>query len=139
MSTLTVSQRTELAQQLSQQTGFKRVRLQGIDASGNRVRVEFRADKGLVKNEVQGMRDLANGGGRNGPISERDGMDQDTGQVDQQTGRPDDQGSPRAGSDDGGRPDRADGQRERVEIARPEHGDLQRPERPDRSGGSGRH
>ncbi len=48
---LTAAQRAQLAMDLSKTTGFDRVRIRGVDASGNRVRVEFRADRGLVRNE----------------------------------------------------------------------------------------
>ncbi|MFQ5896867.1 MAG: hypothetical protein ACE5JN_01275 [Candidatus Methylomirabilia bacterium] len=33
--------------------GLDRVRIRGVDANGNRVRVEYRRDKGLVKNEIE--------------------------------------------------------------------------------------
>src|SRR5581483_10940417 len=53
VGTLNAADREQLVQRLSRQTGFERVRLEGVDAGGNRVRTEFRVDKGLVKNEVK--------------------------------------------------------------------------------------
>lgn len=54
-------ERAELLRNLATQSGFERVRLQGVDQSGQAVRVEFRVDKGVVKNEVRG-----DGGGNGG-------------------------------------------------------------------------
>jgi len=48
---LTAAQRAQLAMDLSKTTGFDRVRIRGVDAQGNRIRIEFRADKGLTRNE----------------------------------------------------------------------------------------
>jgi len=42
---LSAQQRAELAQQLAARFGFDRVRLRGVDANGERVRLEFRGDK----------------------------------------------------------------------------------------------
>src|SRR5262245_26345559 len=65
---LTPEQRAQLATDLSQTTGFNRVRIRGVDAQGNRVRVEFRADKGLTRNEGGTARTAAQaaGDGRQG-------------------------------------------------------------------------
>ncbi len=54
IGTLSDADRAQLVQRLSRQTGFERVRLEGVDNGGNRIRTEFRADKGLVSNEVKG-------------------------------------------------------------------------------------
>lgn len=48
---LTAAERAQLARDLSANQGFDRVRIRGVDADGNRIRVEFRADRGLVRNE----------------------------------------------------------------------------------------
>ena len=69
---LSAEDRARLAEDLSAQTGFDRVRLEGIDAEGNRVRTEFRSDKGLVKNEVKGG---GGGGNRRGDRRDRVGDD----------------------------------------------------------------
>lgn len=51
IGSLTAAQRAQLAQRLAAQ-GFDRVRLR----DGNGTRVEFRADRGIVKNEARGDR-----------------------------------------------------------------------------------
>lgn len=50
VGTLSATERAQLAQRLSEQTGFDRIRIGGVDADGNRVRIESRGDKGLVRN-----------------------------------------------------------------------------------------
>jgi len=51
LGTLSPAQRAELALQLASQSGLDRILIRGTDDTGARVRVEFRADKGIVKNE----------------------------------------------------------------------------------------
>jgi hypothetical protein len=53
VGSLTPEQRAQLAQQLAA-LGFTRVEIRGVDADGKRVRVEFRADRGVVRNEDRG-------------------------------------------------------------------------------------
>lgn len=53
VAALSEADREQLVQRLSRQMGFERVRLEGVDASGHRVRTEFRVDQGLVKKEVK--------------------------------------------------------------------------------------
>lgn len=50
---LTDAQRAQLAMNLGKTAGFDRVRIEGVDAQGNRIRIEFRADKGLTRNEAR--------------------------------------------------------------------------------------
>ena len=57
LGTLTPAQRADLARQLATQAGLDRLRIRGVDATGARVRVEFRDDKGIVKNEAKGQND----------------------------------------------------------------------------------
>jgi hypothetical protein len=52
---LTAAQRAALAQQLAA-LGFDRVRTRGVDSAGNRVRLEFRADRGLAQNDDRRIR-----------------------------------------------------------------------------------
>jgi hypothetical protein len=54
LGTLTPAQRADLARQLATQAGLDRLRIRGTDATGARVRVEFRDDRGIVKNEAKG-------------------------------------------------------------------------------------
>jgi hypothetical protein len=54
LGTLTPAQRADLARQLATQAGLDRLRIRGVDANGARVRVEFRDDRGIVKNEAKG-------------------------------------------------------------------------------------
>lgn len=49
---LGAAERERLVQGLAR-TGFDRVRLEGIDQKGDQVRLEFRADKGLLNNEIR--------------------------------------------------------------------------------------
>lgn len=105
-------QRADLARRLAAQSGFERVRIRGTDASGERVRVEFRDGRGIVRNEGRG---------------------------DARVARSDNSG-PGSGADRPRREDRAQ-RAERAEraerVERPERGE--RVERPERSGGgSGR-
>ncbi len=51
----------QLATDLATLTGFDRVRIRGVDADGNRIRVEYRADKGLTHDQVRA--DRRGGGG----------------------------------------------------------------------------
>ncbi|HKQ25701.1 MAG TPA: hypothetical protein VJT81_14750, partial [Burkholderiales bacterium] len=54
----TEARRAEFTQQLAAQYGFDHLTIRGIDANGNRIRVEFRADRGIVRNEARaGHRD----------------------------------------------------------------------------------
>ena len=54
LGTLTPAQRADLARQLATKAGLDRLRIRGVDATGARVRVEFRDDRGIVKNEAKG-------------------------------------------------------------------------------------
>ena len=69
---LTPGGREQLARDLSTQFEFDRVRIRGRDAAGNRVRLEFRSDKGVVRNESRGITQPAvqsasgSGSGRSG-------------------------------------------------------------------------
>jgi hypothetical protein len=142
---LTPAERAQLAEALTETTGFSRVRLQGVDQGGQRVRVEFRADKGLTANVVQGSGNLARGN--------RDGRtDDDSGRLDdvsgRQTGRADDRsgtsGDSRSGRSDversgsSGRPDRTeagdrpdrDGSGRGARPERVEKVEIPKPERP---------
>ncbi len=56
LGNLTAAQRADLARQLAARSSFDRVRIRGTDANGERVRVEFRADRGIVRNEGRGDR-----------------------------------------------------------------------------------
>ena len=58
LGTLTPAQRADLARQLATQAGLDRLRIRGVDATGARVRVEFRDDKGIVKNEAGNARNV---------------------------------------------------------------------------------
>ena len=53
LGNLSAQQREQLAQQLAAQLHLERLRIRGFDAQGNRVRVEFRADRGVVRNEAR--------------------------------------------------------------------------------------
>jgi hypothetical protein len=50
LGNLTPEQRAQLAQQLAA-LGFTRVEIRGVDSAGKRVRVEFRADRGVARND----------------------------------------------------------------------------------------
>ena len=116
---LTAAQRADLARRLAAQSGFERVRIRGTDANGERVRVEFRDDRGIVKNEGRG-------GDRNDRADRNDRNDR----ADRN-----DRGGRRERAERAERPERvARVERpERVERAeRPER--VERPDRPDRSG-----
>jgi len=119
----------QLATDLATLTGFDRVRIRGLDAEGNRIRVEYRAEKGLTHDQVRADRR----GGR-----ERDALREDRPGRAEQIAR-------RERSGRAERPERAE-RRERVE--RPERveridrsGPSERVERVERveSGNSGRH
>ena len=137
VGTLSDADREQLVRRLSQQTGFERVRLEGVDAVGNRVRTEFRVDKGLVRNEVKGE-------GRGRPdagLVREDGRQEDRREdrrLDRQLDRREDRRIDQQGDRRVERIER--NQRvERVErVERIERSDrsgrTERPERPDRSG-----
>ena len=124
-------QRAELAQQLVQQTGFDRVRIQGIDADGKRVRTEFRSDGGLVADVMQGSGNLAKpaeaGPSQSGARQQREDRQSER-QLDRPGNRPDDRRGDGVSSAD--RPQRM----ERAEKAeRPENVERsERVERPDK-------
>ena len=61
LGTLTSAGRAELARQLATQAGLDRLRIRGVDANGERVRIEFRDDRGIVKNEGRADRREARG------------------------------------------------------------------------------
>jgi hypothetical protein len=61
LGTLTPAQRADLARQLATQAGLDRLSIRGIDATGARVRVEFRDDRGIVRNEARADRSAARG------------------------------------------------------------------------------
>ncbi len=137
VGTLNAADREQLVQRLSRQTGFERVRLEGVDAGGNRVRTEFRVDKGLVKNEVK-----ADHSGRpdarlaQGDVRQENRRDDR--RLDRQLDRREDRRIDRQGDRRVERIER--NQRvehvERIErIERPDRsGRSERPERPDRTG-----
>jgi hypothetical protein len=100
--TLTPAERARLAEALTETTGFSRVRLQGVDQGGQRVRVEFRTEKGLTANVVQGSGNLARGN-RDGRADDNSGRPDDV-SGDRQSGRPDDRSGP-SGDSRGGRGD----------------------------------
>jgi hypothetical protein len=142
LGTLSPAQRAELARQLASQAGLDRIRIRGTDANGARVRVEFRDDKGMVKNEGRG--DV--GGGRGDDKFDRrdDKFDRKDARFDRKDHRRDDKFDRH---DRAERPDRAErhdrgGRPERVEraarverVERPERAErVERPERPERSG-----
>jgi hypothetical protein len=116
LGTLTPAQRADLARQLATQAGLDRLRIRGTDATGARVRVEFRDDRGIVRNEARADRSAARG---------------DTRGNDDRRGR-------HGAADKAERPERV-ARAERVERAeRPERVEraerVERVERPDRSG-----
>jgi hypothetical protein len=119
LGTLTPAQRADLARQLATQAGLDRLRIRGTDATGARVRVEFRDDRGIVRNEARADRSAASG---------------DTRGNDDRRGR-------HGAADKTDRPERV-ARAERVERAeRPERVEraerverVERVERPDRSG-----
>ena len=162
LGTLSPAQRAELARQLASQAGLDRIRIRGTDATGARVRVEFRDDRGIVKNEGRG--DV---GGRRGDdkLDRRDAKfdrkDDKFERKDVKFDRKDhrhfdarddkfDRHDRVERHDRADRPDRAErndrgGRPERVErvsrlerVERPERAErvdrVERPERPDRSG-----
>lgn len=53
---LSAAQRAELARRLAAQSGFERVRIRGVDENGQRVRIELREGRGIVRNEARGER-----------------------------------------------------------------------------------
>jgi hypothetical protein len=53
LGALTAREREELARRIADQAGLDRLRLRGVDAEGRRFRVEFRADRGIVRNEAR--------------------------------------------------------------------------------------
>lgn len=112
----------QLAADLANTTGFDRVRIRGVDAEGNRIRVEFRADKGLTHEQIRADRR----GGRSGRDMAREDRSGHGGARAERVARSD-----RIERED--RPDRSgpSGRVERVER-------VERMERPDRSGPSER-
>lgn len=146
VGTLNEVDREQLVRRLSQQTGFDRVRLEGFDGGGNRVRTEFRVDKGLVRNEVRGEgrgrpdAELARGDVRQEDRRDDRRLDRRFERLDERiVDRREDRRIDRQGD---GRVERIErNQRvervERVErIERPDRSG--RPERPERPDGSGR-
>lgn len=137
VGTLSDADREQLVRRLSQQTGFDRVRLEGVDSGGNRVRTEFRADKGFVRNEVKGEgRGRPDAGPARGDVRQEDRREDR--RLDRQLDRREDRRIDQQGDRRVERIER--NQRvERVErIERMERSDRsgrpERPERPDRSG-----
>ncbi|MEW6246502.1 MAG: hypothetical protein AB1555_07315 [Nitrospirota bacterium] len=145
IGTLNEVDREQLVRRLSQQTGFERVRLEGVDAGGNRVRTEFRVDKGLVRNEVKGEgRGRPDAGPARGDVRQEDRRDDR--RLDRRLDRRDERIVDRR--EDRRIDRRGDGRVERIErnqrververierIERPDRsGRPERPERPDRSG-----
>ena len=61
LGSLTPAQRADLARQLATKAGLDRLRIRGTDATGARVRVEFRDGRGIVKNEGRADRNAARG------------------------------------------------------------------------------
>jgi hypothetical protein len=128
LGTLSPAQRAELARQLASQAGLDRIRIRGTDATGARVRVEFRADRGIVKNEGRG--DV--GGGRgDDKFDRKDDRRDDKFDRHDRAERPD-----RAERNDrGGRPERVERAARAERVERPERAErVERPERPERSG-----
>ena len=66
----TEARRAEFTQQLAAQYGFDRLTIRGVDADGNRIRVEFDADRGIVRNEALAAH-FAGDGGHGDPHSKR--------------------------------------------------------------------
>ena len=58
----TEARRAEFTEQLAAQYGFDRLTIRGVDADGSRIRVEFRADQGIVRNEARPGFRLVDGG-----------------------------------------------------------------------------
>ena len=58
----TEARRAEFTEQLAAQYGFDRLTIRGVDADGNHIRVEFRADQGIVRNEARPGYRLVEGG-----------------------------------------------------------------------------
>ena len=143
---LTPAERARLAEALTETTGFSRVRLQGLDQNGQRVRVEFRNGEGLTANVVQGSGNLARGN-RDGRADDNSGRSGDV-SGDRQSGRSDDRsgfsGDSRGGRSDversgsSGQPDRAeagdrpdrDGSGRGARMERVEKVEIPKPERP---------
>jgi hypothetical protein len=138
LGSLTPAQRADLARQLATNAGLDRLRIRGTDATGARVRVEFRDDRGIVKNEAKGAGQNEHRAQRAAPAkpaqpaqrAEPAARAERMARLDA-----DDRRGPRGGAD---RPERAE-RAERVERAeRPERVEraerVERVERPDRSG-----
>jgi hypothetical protein len=139
LGTLSPAQRAELARQLANQAGLDRIRIRGTDATGARVRVEFRDDKGIVKNEGRADARAAAGdhrGNARNDNARNDRRDDRAQRVDN-----DDRRGRRGGADRAERPERA------ARVERPERAEradraerverVERPERierPERSG-----
>jgi hypothetical protein len=58
----TEARRAEFTEQLATQYGFDRLTIRGVDADGSHIRVEFRADQGIVRNEARPGFRLVQGG-----------------------------------------------------------------------------
>jgi hypothetical protein len=128
---LTAAQRADLARTLSQ-TGFDRVRVEGVDADGKRVRTEFRADRGLVKNVVQGSGNLARGADDARRAADDSGVRREDRRADRQDDSRADSGSNRGSVDRSGSSERVTNASDRQERGqRPDRGE--RPNRPERS------
>jgi len=141
LGTLTPAQRADLARQLATQAGLDRLRIRGVDATGARVRVEFRDDKGIVKNEAKGAAKNEHRAQRAVPATPAQPAQRaEPAQRADRMARldADDRRGRRGGAD---RPERAE-RAERVErVERPERVEraerverVERVERPDRSG-----
>jgi hypothetical protein len=124
LGTLTPAQRADLARQLATKAGLDRLRIRGVDATGARVRVEFRDDRGIVKNEAKdaGKNDRRATPATPAQPAQRAQPAERVARIDA-----DDRRGRRGGAD---RPERAE-RAERVERAeRPER--VERVERPER-------
>jgi hypothetical protein len=150
---VSADERAQLVRNLAAQSGFERVRLQGVDESGQAIRVEFRVDKGIVKNEIRnsgsGGGDSGHRGGRGdqavlGSNDRRQDRQEEDRRADRQADRREDRQADRQTDRRGDR--QADRRVDQLERAvsvdrsqRPERPErLQRADRPERSGRSGR-
>jgi len=116
LGTLSPAQRAELARQLASQAGLDRIRIRGADG----VRVEFRADRGIVRNEGGGVDNRGNARDDNARNDRRDDRAQRV-DTDDRRGR-------RGGADRADRPERA------ARVERPERAErAERAERVERA------
>jgi hypothetical protein len=124
LGSLTPAQRADLARQLATQAGLDRLRIRGTDATGARVRVEFRDGRGIVKNEGRTDRNAARGDTRGNARNDR------VARVDA-----DDRRGRRGGADRPERPERVERAERPERVERAERVErVERVERPDRSG-----